>query len=97
MKWYRLGFYKDCARWIPSKSQKSRSALDMCQHLLNFYKNECYFPPPIAVDETWIHYAESMEWKHPQWPIKRKFSIQPTASKVMFLFTYISIYIHKAQ
>jgi len=23
----RLGFSKDCARWIPSKSQKSRSAL----------------------------------------------------------------------
>jgi len=52
--------------------------LDMCQHLLNCFENLCYdfFRVIIAVDETWIRYTESMEWKHPQSPIKRKFNIQ---------------------
>ena len=38
---------------------------------------------------TWIHYFEpeskrqSMEWKHPSSPVKKKFKTQPSAGKVM--------------
>jgi len=52
-----------------------------------------FFRVIIAVDETWMRYTESMEWKHPQSPIKRKLNIQPTASKVMF-YIYTHTYIH---
>lgn len=43
----------------------------------------------VTGDETWIHYYEpeskrqSMEWKHPESPAKKKFKVQPSAGKLM--------------
>jgi len=43
----------------------------------------------ITGDETWLYYYDpenkchSMEWKHPQLPVKRKLRMQPLVRKVM--------------
>ena len=43
----------------------------------------------ITGDETWVHHFEpdskrqSMEWKHPQLPCKKKLKTQPSAGKLM--------------
>jgi len=43
----------------------------------------------ITGDETWVHHYEpeckqhSVEWKHPQLPIRKKFKSQPSAGKLM--------------
>ena len=45
---------------------------------------------------TWIHYFEpeskrqSMEWKHPSSPAKKKFKPQPSAGKVMLTIFWSS-------
>ena len=43
----------------------------------------------ITGDETWVHHYEpeskrqSMDWKHPQSPCKKKFKTQPSKEKLM--------------
>ena len=50
----------------------------------------------LTCDETWIHYFEpeskrqSMEWKHPSLPAKKKFKPQPSAGKVMLTIFWSS-------
>jgi hypothetical protein len=40
---------------------------------------EEFFSRIVTGDETWVHHYEpeskrqSMEWKHPEWPTKKKF------------------------
>jgi hypothetical protein len=43
-------------------------------------------------DETWVHHYEpeskrqSMEWKHPSSPVRKKFKQQPSCKKLMLTF-----------
>jgi len=63
----------------------------MCQQHLDRYDKEgdAFLDRIITGDETWVHHYEpeckrqSMEWKHPQSPIRKKFKSQPSAGKLM--------------
>lgn len=89
----RLGFHKVCARWVPKQLTMlhKQTRLDICQQNLDRYGNEgdAFLDRIITGDETWIHHYEpeskrqSMEWKHPQSPTKKKFKSQPSAGKLM--------------
>ena len=69
-------------------AEHKRKRDEICQHLLDRYNNE-EFLSRIVADETWVHHYEpeskrqSMEWKHPVSPAKKKFKTQPSAGKVM--------------
>jgi len=44
----------------------------------------------VTADETWVHHYEpeskmqSIEWKHPSLPTRKKCSTQPSSGKIMF-------------
>ena len=65
--------------------------MDICQKQLNLYGNERdgFLDRIISGDETRIHHykpeskRQSMEWKHPQSPIKKKFKIQQSTGKLI--------------
>ena len=88
-----LGFHKVCARWVPREltAEHKRKRLEVCQHLLDRYNNkgERFLSRIITGDETWVHHYEpeskrqSMEWKHPGSPVKKKFKTRASAGKVM--------------
>ena len=52
-------------------------------------KGDAFLDRIITGDKTWVHQYEpeckqqSMEWKHPQLPIRKKVKSQPTAGKLM--------------
>ena len=78
-----LGFHKICARWVPREltAEHKRKRVEICQRLLNRYNNEGeeFLSRIVTGDETWVHHYEpeskrqSMEWKHPGSPAKKKF------------------------
>jgi len=63
----------------------------ICQRLLDRYANEgeAFLTRIVTGDETWVHHfapeskRQSMEWKHPGSPVKKKFKSQPSAGKVL--------------
>ena len=64
--------------------------MDIFQKHLNGYDNERDFLERIIAGvETWVHHYEpeskrqSMKWKHPQYPSKKKFKPQPFAGTLM--------------
>jgi len=65
--------------------------VEICQRPFNCYNNkgEEFLSRIVTGDETWVHHYEpeskgqSMEWKHPDSPAKKKFKTQPSAGKVM--------------
>jgi len=65
--------------------------VEICQRSLDRYNNEGeeFLSRIVTGDETWVHHYEpeskmqSMEWKHPDSPAKKKFKTQPSAGKVM--------------
>ena len=89
----KLGFHKVCARWIPKQLTEvhKQTRVDVCQKHLVHYSNEwdIFLDRIITGDETWVHHYkpeskwQSMEWKHPQLPCKKKFKIQPSAGKLV--------------
>ena len=89
----RLGFNKVCARWVPKQLTQlhKQQRLDICQKHLDRYGNErdVFLNRIVTGDETWVHHYEpeskrqSMEWKHPNSPCKKKFKSQPSAGKLM--------------
>ena len=88
-----LGFHKVCARWVPREltAEHKHERVEICQRLLDRYKNEgeAFLSRIVTGDETWVHHyapeskRQSMEWKHPGSPAKKKFKTQPSAGKVM--------------
>ena len=88
-----LGFHKLCARWVPREltAEHKRKRVEICQRLLDRYNNEGeeFLSRIVTGDETWVHHYEpeskrqSMEWKHPGSPAKKKFKTQHSAGKVM--------------
>jgi [histone H3]-lysine36 N-dimethyltransferase SETMAR len=89
----KLGFSKVCARWVPKQLTQlhKQTRLDICQKHLDRFKKEgdVFLDRIVTCDETWVHHYEpetkrqSMEWKHPNSPSKKKFKTQPSAGKVM--------------
>jgi hypothetical protein len=63
----------------------------ICQRLLDCYANkgEDFLKRIVTGDKTWVHHfapeskRQSMEWKHPGSPVKKKFKCQPSAGKAM--------------
>jgi hypothetical protein len=68
-----------------------QTRLDICQQHFDRYGNEgdAFLDRIITGDETWIHHydpdskRQSMEWKHPQSPTKKKFKSQPSTGKLI--------------
>ena len=68
-----------------------QTRVDICQKHLDRYGNDrdISLDRIITGDETWVHHYEpeskrqSMEWKHPQSPCKKKFKTEPSARKLM--------------
>jgi len=89
----RLGFRKVCARWVPKQltEEQKNNRVAICQRLLDCYANEggAFLTQIVTGDEMWVHHfapeskRQSMEWKHPGSPVKKKFKGQPSARKVM--------------
>lgn len=71
---------------------------NICLHHLNYCENEGYdfFRRIIIVEKTWIHYHnpeikhQSMEWKHPQLPIKRKFKCNQQEATYAFFSSLLN-------
>jgi hypothetical protein len=89
----RLSYRKVCSRWVPRqltnehKKTSMRSSLMLLQHLEEH--GEAFLSRIVTRDETWVfHYtpeskAESMTWKHPHSPVKKKFKTVHSPGKVM--------------
>ena len=96
----KLGFHKVCARWVPKQLTEvhKQTRVDICQKHLDRYGNErdIFLDKIITGDETWVHHydpeskGQSMEWKHPQSPCKKKFKTQPSAGKLMLTIFWYS-------
>jgi len=88
-----VGFHKLCARWVPREltAEHKGKRVEICQRLLDRYNNEGeeFLSRIVTGDETWVHHYEpeskrqSMEWKHPGSPAKKKFKTEPSAGKLM--------------
>jgi len=78
----RLGFHKVCARRVLKQltEEQKNNRVVICQRLLDRYANkgEAFLTRIITGDETWVHHyapeskRQSMEWKHPGSPVKKK-------------------------
>lgn len=89
----RLGFHKVCARWVPKQltMMHKQMHLDIClQNLDHYYKEgDAFLDRIITGNKTWIHHYDleckwqSVECKHPQSPIRKKFKSQPSPGKLM--------------
>ena len=88
-----LGYNKVSARWMPRQftEEHKRRRMEICQTLLNRYNNEgeAFLSRIVTGDESWVHHyspetkRQSLEWKHPSSPVKKKFKSQLSAGKVM--------------
>ena len=88
-----LGYRKVSARWVPRQHTEEHKCrrVEICQTLLNRYSNEGeeFMGRIVAGDETWVHHyspeskRQSLEWKHPYFPVNKKFKTQLSAGKVM--------------
>ena len=79
--------------WVPrsltTKHRRQRKAI--CSELLEHFdaEAEAFLSRIVTGDETWAHHYEpeskrqSMEWRHPQSPKKKKFKTTASAGKVM--------------
>jgi len=89
----RLGYHKVCARWFPKQLTMlhKQTRLDICQQNLDRYDKDgdAFLDRNITGDEIWVHHYEpeckrqSMEWKHPHSPFRKKFKSQASTGKVM--------------
>jgi len=87
-----LRYRKVCARWVPKELTvvHKRQRVEVANQFVRRYEED----PSILVriltaDKTWVHHydpdskRQSMEWKHPSSPAKKKFKRQPSAKKIM--------------
>jgi hypothetical protein len=87
-----LGYRKVCSRWVPrltDEHKKTRMVSSLM--LLRRYEEhgEAFLSRTVTGDETWVFHctpeskAESMTWKHPHSPAKKKFKTVQSPGKVM--------------
>ena len=83
----RLGFHKVYAIWVKKQltEEHRHNRVATCQCLLGCYANEgeAFMKQIVTGDETCIHHFESesklqsMEWKHPEFLVKKKLKSNP--------------------
>ena len=88
-----LEYRKVCTRCIPRMliQEHKEHCMHVCQDLLNQYKAEgdSFLDRIITGDETWCHHYEleskrqTIEWRHVNSQLKKKFKTLPSAGKVM--------------
>ena len=93
--WNLIEFEKFSSKILGSVAQLTeehkRRRMEICQTLLNRYNNEgeAFLSRIVTGDESWVHHyspetkRQSLEWKHPSSPVKKKFKSQLSAGKVM--------------
>ncbi|PNF17980.1 hypothetical protein B7P43_G17450 [Cryptotermes secundus] len=89
----KLDYPKVCSRWVPQMLTQDHKThrMEVCQELLHQFEAEGdkFLDSIVTGDETWCHHYEpeskrqSMEWRHPDSPRKKKFKTQPSVGKVM--------------
>jgi hypothetical protein len=89
----RLGYRKVCSRWVPLQltDEHKKTHMGSSLMLLQRYEEhgEAFLSIIVTGDETWVfHYtpeskAESMTWKHPHSPVKKKFKTVQSPGNVM--------------
>ena len=87
----KVVFHKVCARQVTKQLTEvhKQTRVDICQKQLDRYGKErdIFLDRIITGDKTWVQHYEpqskrqSMEWKQPQSPCKKKFNTQPSAGK----------------
>lgn len=88
-----LGYRKVSCRWVPKQLDdvmKGKRMIASLNHLQRYAEEgDNFLDRLVTGDETWVlHYTpeskqESMVWKHPQSPVKKKFRTAPSVHKVM--------------
>ena len=91
-----LNYRKVCARWVPRMltAEMKKSRQETCrQNLARFSaEGDEFLHNIVTADETWIHHydpetkRQSMEYRHPGSPPRRKFKTQSSIGKVMATF-----------
>ena len=88
-----LTFIKFVQDGVPKQLSVLRieTRLDICQQNLDQFDKEgdAFLDRIITGDKTWVHHYEpeckwqSMDWKLPKSPIRKKFESEPSAGKLM--------------
>ena len=91
-----LGFRKVCARWVLCMLSDEMKAerVHFSWELLECFEKEGedFLKKIITGDETWVHHydpenkRQSMEYRHKESPLPKKFKTQASAGKVMLTF-----------
>jgi hypothetical protein len=89
----RLGYRKVCSRWFPRQltDEHKNTRMGSSLMLLQRYEehDEAFLSRIVTGEETWVFHstpeskAESMTWKHPQSPVKKKFKTVQSPGKMM--------------
>ena len=88
-----LEYRKVSCRWVPKKVDdvmKGKRMIASSNHLLQYAEEgDNLLDRIVTGDETWLPHCtpeskqQSMVWKHPQSPVRKKFRTAPTVHKVM--------------
>jgi histone-lysine N-methyltransferase SETMAR len=91
-----LGYAKVCARWVPRSLTDDQKNVrkEVCSDLLSRYEadGESFLSRIVTGDEIWIHHFEpetkrqSVEWRHPTSPLRKKFKVTLQQGKSLPLF-----------
>jgi histone-lysine N-methyltransferase SETMAR len=90
-----LGYHKVRARWVPKQltAQHKHQRVDVAtQFLLHYEEDPSILERIVTGDKIWVHHYEpeskrqSMKWKHPSSPVRKKFKQQPPCKKLMLTF-----------
>jgi hypothetical protein len=89
----RLGYRKVCFRWVPCQltDEHKKTRMGSSLMLLQRYEEhgEAFLSRRVTGDKTLVfHYtpenkAESMTWRHPHSPVKKKYKTVQSPGKVM--------------
>lgn len=88
-----LNYRKTYARWVLKMltSDHKSERLRICKVLKYRYQaqGDEFLTRIVTCDETWVHHfdpeskRQSLEWKHPESPVRKKFKSKPSAGKVL--------------
>jgi hypothetical protein len=88
-----LGYRKVCSRWVSCQltDEHKKTHIGSSLMLLQCHEEhgEAFLSRTVTGHETWVFYytpeskAESMTWKHPHSPVKKKFKTVQSPGKAM--------------
>lgn len=89
----KLKYRKVCARWVPRMltEDHKRQRVEAAREFLERYADERddFLNSIVTGDETWVHHftpeskRQSLEWRHPTSPRRRKFKQTQSTGKIM--------------